>query len=56
MAASSHCTDAAIQMEAKEKIPGSHRLLHCNHGLIGTFQSTLKNLLVKQQIGEFITK
>jgi len=56
MAASLHCTDAAIQTEARENVPVSHSLLRCNRGITSTFWSTLKNLLKKQQIREFIKK
>jgi hypothetical protein len=56
MAASSYYADAAIETEAWEKVPVSHSLLHRNCGTISTFQSALKNWLVKQQIREFIKK
>jgi hypothetical protein len=48
--------DAAIQMEARENVPVSHSLLRCNRGITSTFRSTLKKMLKKQQIREFIKK
>ncbi len=48
MAASVQCEDAAIQTEAREKVPVSHSLLRRNYGIISAFQSALKNLPVKQ--------